>query len=177
MGDMPNRVECPVIVHLDVGAMYPNIILTNRLQPSAVVAKAESRCTGCHFYRPGVSCQRFMSWQWRGDLWTASRAEVFRLQTQIAQERFPTKMPDGTMRQLAFHQLSHDEQVAAEKKRLGEFCRRAYKKIHFTRTEERVAMVCQRENSFYVDTVRAFRDRRYTFKGLTKVATSCFTQF
>jgi DNA polymerase epsilon subunit 1 len=26
-----------------------------------------------------------------------------------------------------------------------------------------------RENSFYVDTVRAFRDRRYTYKGLVKV--------
>lgn len=26
----PNRLENPVIYHLDVGAMYPNIILTNR---------------------------------------------------------------------------------------------------------------------------------------------------
>ena len=30
--DCPNRIEPPVIYHLDVGAMYPNIILTNRLQ-------------------------------------------------------------------------------------------------------------------------------------------------
>lgn len=30
--DIPNRIECPLIYHLDVGAMYPNIILTNRLQ-------------------------------------------------------------------------------------------------------------------------------------------------
>jgi DNA polymerase epsilon subunit 1 len=28
----PVRNECPRIYHLDVGAMYPNIILTNRLQ-------------------------------------------------------------------------------------------------------------------------------------------------
>ena len=35
--DAPNRIELPVIYHLDVGAMYPNIILTNRLQPSAMV--------------------------------------------------------------------------------------------------------------------------------------------
>ena len=35
-------------------------------------------------------------------------------------------------------------------------------------TEERTAGVCQRENSFYVDTVRAFRDRRYEYKGLNK---------
>lgn len=36
--------------------------------------------------------------------------------------------------------------------------------------EPRVAGVCQRENSFYVDTVRAFRDRRYEYKGLNKVS-------
>ena len=36
-------------------------------------------------------------------------------------------------------------------------------------TEEREAGICQRENSFYVDTVRAFRDRRYEYKGLNKV--------
>lgn len=30
--EVPNRIECPLIYHLDVGAMYPNIILTNRLQ-------------------------------------------------------------------------------------------------------------------------------------------------
>ena len=32
--------------------------------------------------------------------------------------------------------------------------------------------VCQRENSFYVDTVRAFRDRRYEFKRFLKVCST-----
>ena len=33
-----NNHECkPLVYHLDVGAMYPNIILTNRLQPVSVV--------------------------------------------------------------------------------------------------------------------------------------------
>ncbi|VEL26161.1 unnamed protein product [Protopolystoma xenopodis] len=68
-----------------------------------------------------------------------------------------------------FFELDNNEQAAVEKRRLTEFCRRAYKRIHQTRIEERNAMICQRENSFYVDTVRAFRDRRYKFKGLTKV--------
>ncbi len=36
--------------------------------------------------------------------------------------------------------------------------------------EERTTTICQKENSFYVDTVRAFRDRRYKYKGLCKVA-------
>ena len=31
--DTPNREECPLIYHLDVAAMYPNIILTNRYAP------------------------------------------------------------------------------------------------------------------------------------------------
>ena len=42
-----------------------------------------------------------------------------------------------------------------------------------TKQEVKTTTVCQRENSFYVDTVRAFRDRRYRFKGLLKVSGVC----
>ena len=34
--------------------------------------------------------------------------------------------------------------------------------------ETRTAGICMRENDFYVATVRAFRDRRYEYKGLNK---------
>ena len=34
LASAPVRLEDPMIYHLDVGAMYPNIILTNRLQVS-----------------------------------------------------------------------------------------------------------------------------------------------
>lgn len=37
--DSPNRDETPLIYHLDVAAMYPNIILTNRLQVFSLTAK------------------------------------------------------------------------------------------------------------------------------------------
>jgi hypothetical protein len=40
--DIPNRLECPLIYHLDVGAMYPNIILTNRLQVSGLPPSSRS---------------------------------------------------------------------------------------------------------------------------------------
>ena len=50
-----------------------------------------------------------------------------------------------------------------------DYCRKAYKRVRMTKQEVKTTTVCQRENSFYVDTVRAFRDRRYTFKGLLKV--------
>lgn len=45
--------------------MYPNIILTNRLQPSAIVD--ETVCAACDFNRVGASCQRKMTWMWRGE--------------------------------------------------------------------------------------------------------------
>ena len=46
--DTPARLENPIIYHLDVGAMYPNIILTNRLQPSAMVSLSPAAgAAGC----------------------------------------------------------------------------------------------------------------------------------
>ncbi|KAK0148516.1 DNA polymerase epsilon catalytic subunit A [Merluccius polli] len=163
--EVPNRIECPLIYHLDVGAMYPNIILTNRLQPYAMVD--EAICAACDFNKPGANCQRKMSWQWRGEIMPASRSEFHRIQQQLESEKFPPFFPNGPPR--AFHSLNREEQAKHEKKRLADYCKKAYKKVHHTRLEERVTTVCQRENSFYVDTVRAFRDRRYEFKGLHKV--------
>jgi DNA polymerase elongation subunit (family B) len=61
--DNPFRMEVPLIYHLDVAAMYPNIILTNRLQPMAMVD--EATCAACEFNRPGSNCQREMDWSWR----------------------------------------------------------------------------------------------------------------
>ncbi|VEL10531.1 unnamed protein product [Protopolystoma xenopodis] len=102
----PNRIECPVIYHLDVGAMYPNIILTNRLQPSAVLpADANTRCPGCHFYKMDALCQRFMPWTWRAEIWTASRAECYRVQAQLAQEKFPSKVTNEAGRQVGRKKL------------------------------------------------------------------------
>lgn len=97
----------------------------------------------------------------------ASRSEFLRIQQQLEIEKFPPKFPDGPPR--AFHQLGKEERAAVEKKRLSEYCRKVYKKTHVTRIEERTTTICQKENSFYVDTVRAFRDRRYEYKGLNKV--------
>jgi len=163
--DTPARLENPIIYHLDVGAMYPNIILTNRLQPSAMVDEAV--CAACDYNKPGATCQRRMPWMWRGEVMPAGRSEYYRIQQQLETEKFPPSIwaPNEPR---AFHQLKKDEQAAFEKKRLQEYCRKAYKKTHITKLEERFTTICQKENSFYVDTVRAFRDRRYTYKGLCK---------
>lgn len=166
MKDHPRRDENPLIYHLDVGAMYPNIILTNRLQPSAMVNT--SICAVCDYNKPGATCQRHMDWMWRGDYLPATRSEYHRIQQQLETEKFPPLYPGGPQR--PFHALPKEDQAAYEKKRLADYCRVAYKKTKVTRTEVRTTTICQKENSFYVDTVRAFRDRRYEYKALNKQA-------
>ncbi|XP_065196318.1 DNA polymerase epsilon catalytic subunit A-like [Sycon ciliatum] len=162
--DTPNRLECPIIYHLDVGAMYPNIILTNRLQPPSMVD--EATCAACDFNKPGSHCQRKMEWQWRGDFLPAKRNEYYAITQQLESEVLPPSEPGGQPRK--FHQLSAADQAALVKRRLVDYSRKAYKRVRVTRQESRTTTVCQRENSFYVDTVRAFRDRRYEYKGLLK---------
>ncbi|XP_055615917.1 DNA polymerase epsilon catalytic subunit 1 isoform X2 [Toxorhynchites rutilus septentrionalis] len=164
--DTPSRIEQPVIYHLDVGAMYPNIILTNRLQPSSMIS--ETDCAACDYNKPDAMCKRDMEWMWRGEMLPATRNEFQRIQQQLETEKFPPLFPGGQPR--AFHELSKEDQANYEKKRLSDYCRKAYKKTKITKLETRTSTICQKENSFYVDTVRAFRDRRYEYKALTKVA-------
>lgn len=57
------RNELPLIYHVDVASMYPNIMTTNRLQPDSI--KTERDCASCDFNRPGKSCARNLKWAWR----------------------------------------------------------------------------------------------------------------
>ena len=149
MQKTPRREERPSIYHLDVAAMYPNIILTNRLQPPAMVT--QETCASCDFYHPEMKCRREMEWQWRGEIFPATRNEVRQIEGQLK------------------HNSENFEASAEDiRKRTKDYCQRVYKRTHDTVTEIRTAYICQRENSFYVDTVLAFRDRRYEYKGLTK---------
>lgn len=202
----PVRKEKPLIYHLDVSAMYPNIILTNRLQPHAVVTPEQ--CASCDFN--GLSeCQRPMEWTWRGEHFPASRGEAEMVQRVVAREQY--KKHEAEMEKAAAEleaiKLSKDDddddnrnwgrrgrnyrrgdkKPASTKtanlanfndidsrrdttfrKRLKEYCRKTYKKTLVANLETKEATVCQRENPFYVDTVRAFRDRRYEYKVLLK---------
>jgi DNA polymerase elongation subunit (family B) len=73
------REEVPLIYHLDVAAMYPNIILTNRLQPAAIVTDED--CAACDFNKPGKTCLRQMEWvsvhNSSSKLWATGRAYQF----------------------------------------------------------------------------------------------------
>lgn len=55
--EVPNRIECPLIYHLDVAAMYPNIILTNRLQVTNTALGGERNGTPSPSYPQSSYCQ------------------------------------------------------------------------------------------------------------------------
>lgn len=151
--DSPICNDKPILYHLDVAAMYPNIILTNRLQPSAIVNP--QICSSCLFNKPENECQRRMKWEWRGEMYPLKLGEFKQIKRQLEE--------DSSTTDKKFLEMTESEQVAALKKRTKEYCRRVYSKLKVVETEVRDATICQRENSFYVNTVRSFRDRRYEY--------------
>ncbi|KAF0934637.1 hypothetical protein E2562_026131 [Oryza meyeriana var. granulata] len=162
--DHPTREECPLIYHLDVAAMYPNIILTNRLQPPSIVTDVD--CTACDFNRPGKNCLRTLEWVWRGETYMAKKSDYHHIKRQIESELIQA---GGVTPSKPFLDLSKPEHLLKLKDRLKKYCQKAYKRVvDKPITEVRNAGICMRENSFYVDTVRSFRDRRYEYKGLNK---------
>ncbi|PYH41908.1 DNA polymerase epsilon catalytic subunit POL2 [Aspergillus saccharolyticus JOP 1030-1] len=163
--EKPHREEVPFIYHLDVASMYPNIMITNRLQPDSMIE--ESNCAACDFNRPGKTCDRRMPWAWRGEFLPAKRDEYNMIRQAVSNEKFPGRYKNSPMRM--FGDLSIEEQAGIVKKRLQDYSKKIYHKIHDSKTIVREAIICQRENPFYVDTVRSFRDRRYDFKGKQKV--------
>jgi DNA polymerase epsilon subunit 1 len=154
-------METPYVYHIDVGAMYPNIILTNRLQPSAIVDDAA--CASCEFNQERNNCKRKMQWVWRGDYNPATKGEYDRTRDQLSREA----AVDANGK--SFLELDEREQAKKISDRLKLYSKNAYKKTKVTEEITRTDTVCMRENDFYVNTVREFRDRRYEYKKLTKV--------
>lgn len=161
----PKRKEKPLIYHVDVASMYPNIMCSNRLQPDSM--KSEKDCAACDFNRPGKNCDRKMTWAWRGEFYPAKMDEYNLVKRSLQNETFPPRFPNQPRR--VFEDLPYSEQVTLIKKRLQDYSRKVYHKVKQTETITRESIVCQRENPFYINTVRDFRDKRYEFKGLAKV--------
>jgi len=154
--------EKPLIYHLDVSAMYPNIILTNRLQPVAIVD--EQKCAGCIYNMEENQCKRPLNWKWKGELFPLTRSEYENLKNQYEFEL----LNSADMRENIV-ELTVEEHKMKFVKRIKDYCRNSYKQQNISKVELKEDIVCMRENSFYVDTVRDFRDRRYEFKNFVKV--------
>ena len=140
--DTPNCTETPLIYHLDVAAMYPNIILTNRLQPDAIVDS--TFCATCDFNEgPDSTCQRSMTWSWRGEIFSAKKGEYSMLINQLETERFvSTSTRFGTSElPIPYHELEISQKNAIIKKRVTEYSKKVYKKAHDTQVIERESTV------------------------------------
>ncbi|KAL6947333.1 DNA polymerase epsilon catalytic subunit [Hanseniaspora vineae] len=160
------RSEKPLIYHVDVASMYPNIMITNRLQPDSM--KSERDCASCDFNRPGKRCDRRLDWAWRGEFFPAKMDEYGMVKRALQNENFPNKNRKAPNKFLTFDELSYTDQVAHIKKRLSDYSKNVYHRTKVSETVTREAIVCQRENPFYANTVRSFRDRRYDYKGRAK---------
>ena len=155
--DNPNRLEKPAIYHLDVGAMYPNIILTNRLQPSAIVSQID--CASCEYNKSNIDCKRPMDWTWRGEYNPATKSDINSIKRQLSYEKVGDEQ---------FNELPEQQQAKIVKQRLKQYANKVYKKTKVVTEKLKTNTVCMRENPFYVNTVRTFRDRRYDYKLETK---------
>lgn len=141
----PNKYETlPLIYHIDVAAMYPNIIITNRLQPVAVVN--DRICSGCLFNSPENNCKRSLEWEWKGEYFPLNEGEYALIKEKESLRADPAPYQEA------------DKMLKNE---VRKYSQRVYSKAHVSVSEVRRDTVCMRENSFYVDTVRDFRDRRY----------------
>lgn len=158
--------EKPRIYHVDVAAMYPNIILTYRLQPTSIVN--DTTCSGCLFNQPESKCKKKLDWKWRVDYLPAKKAEYERIKSQLELESFPVRQIDGTEKPVSFLDMSPLDQQEKLMARMKQYSRQVYKKTHETETIPRKDTVCMRENPLYVDTVRDFRDRRYIYRTQAK---------
>lgn len=104
----------------------------------------------------------------RGEFYPASKSETSRIRQQLETEKFTTKHFGNEKNNVPFFKLPKRDQDAKVRQRLAEYSRRAYKKVKTTKEELRNDIICQRENAFYINTVRMFRDKRYEYKGLLK---------
>lgn len=211
----PHIEERPLIYHFDVAAMYPNIILSHRLQPTSIVSDA-THCKQCPFFTRKAECQKPMTWQWKGEEFPLTRGQIEFVRDQLTNERFsladeggiqgrrPRRNPaaygdtvpdnqdydsgdsgydndetpnDERSDETTNGKINHFNQVTKSWKELTEkqqymklverlkiLSRKQSRKFKMNVEEQRNDVVCMRENPFYVQTVRDFRDRRYIFK-------------
>ncbi|KAK2962332.1 putative DNA polymerase epsilon catalytic subunit A [Blattamonas nauphoetae] len=159
--DNPEFTTTPLIYHLDIAAMYPNIILTNRLQPVAIVSQ-NKECVRCTFNSEENRCQRKLPWYWRGEVYECEKNQQDIIKAQLIAE-----LGDNSNK-------TEEEKALMFKKALGDYCSKTTGHRTKKTRERREDIVCQRENNFYIRMVRDFRDRRYEYKRLLKDAQQAY---
>ncbi|KAL8452745.1 hypothetical protein Emed_001309 [Eimeria media] len=197
--DSPVLKARPLLLHLDVAAMYPNIILTHRLQPPAI--KTQQQCRECPWFDQEkgaiLSLQQDLQTRmhdvsaatadaptsrrrgFRGsgaapdkpaEKEEASDASTSESDPEMREAEKQKAAKKGAASLKSWNELTERQKHAELVKATKKYCQRAHKKTKILKEVDEESIVCQRENPFYVETVRAFRDRRYIFKKRLKAA-------
>ena len=133
--DTPHREEEPLIYHIDVASMYPNIILTNRLQPCAIVTKPHCAASDHNKAGNGASARS----TGRGAATSSRRrARSTTCSAPRSSTRLTTAAPSTTWTSRAAEER---DQARAE-----DYSQKVYKKTKVTEVRQKVSTVCQREN-------------------------------
>ena len=122
--------------------------------------KTSEDCAACDFNGEDATCKRPMDWVWRGDYLPATQSEYQMVRTQLSYEEVESKDMDGKVKKTPFGDLTPVQQAELVKKRLKGYSQKVYRKSKSTTEAKRSDVVCMREDPFYVDTVKNFRDRR-----------------
>ncbi|GAW81728.1 DNA polymerase epsilon, catalytic subunit a [Plasmodium gonderi] len=182
----PKINTCPNIYHLDVAAMYPNIILSHRLQPNAIITP--DHCFNCSFYKQRHLCQKQMVWKRKLEISPIDYGHVLSLKQDLKTRLFyPQKSYFKTnnnedsdkstndnlldvpiSKKKSWNELTEKQQHEELMKVIKDCSQKVFKKTKVAKEVDAASLVCQRENPFYVDTVRTFRDRRYVYKKALK---------
>eukprot|EP00915_Cephaloidophora_sp_WS-2016_P002313 GHVH01003096.1.p1 GENE.GHVH01003096.1~~GHVH01003096.1.p1 ORF type:complete len:2649 (-),score=391.16 GHVH01003096.1:322-8268(-) len=193
------QLHCePLIYHLDVGAMYPNIILSNRLQPTVMVTDED--CRACEWHAEQDSCRKPLPWQCKGEYFPLKRPQVQLIKEQLSQEKFLFRYVEDLKSKLIMnYRPSVDKDVDEDllmteasskpndpkmnwddihlvvqdwllKERCKIISRKESRKFKQTFEEPRNSVACQRGHTFYIQTVQDFRDRRIVYKTRKKLA-------
>jgi len=123
--------------------------------------KVSEDCAACDFNGEDATCKRPMDWIWRGDYLPATQSEYQIVRTQLSYEGELHKEVEGVDgEKTSFDKLKPARQAELVKKRLKGYSQKVYRKSKATTEAKRSDVVCMREDPFYVDTVKNFRDRR-----------------
>ncbi|AOW05990.1 YALI0E26367p [Yarrowia lipolytica CLIB122] len=178
----PKRSDYPLIYHVDVASMYPNIMTTNRLQPDSMVD--EKDCAVCDYNRPDKTCARELEWARRVDYYPVSKGDVNNLKQGLVEEYSGGRFGNGSSVEISYDEgmterekfqkrkgwagLSGQEQANKLKERVAAFSLKTKARKTDSETTVQKTIVCQRENPFYVDVVQEFKQRRIDYKTKAK---------
>lgn len=136
----------PVIIHVDVASMYPNIIINYNLQPHGVVS--DKVCKKCSYYPKEGEKKCWVNMDWNA---VYKVMNINRKDQALANDQIEKEMSLG-------NDLTDDDIVKIYKRfSSGSKKYNTYKFPVKTR-------FCQKAFKFFVNTVKSFRDERYIYK-------------